>query len=509
MNRIVEWFIHNPIAANLLMVVIFFGGIASFNKVDKQFFPDQALNKITVSVIYPGAGPQEVETQISMRVEEAIDDLDGIDEVNSVSREGSATITIDVEERYDSQRLLNNIKSRVDAINTFPIEAERPQIVELAWKSRMVSVALAGNLSEKALKELGEKIRDEMSALPDVAQVDLRQPRDYEVSIEISENELRQYGLRFDDVVNAIKSSSLNLPAGKIRAEGGDIQLQTRAQGYVAADFENIILISRADGAQIKIGDVASVNDGFSEIDVKNRFNDKRSLALDVFVTTHPDVLKTSNQVTTYVEKIRPLLPPTVEIHVWRDMSISFKGRLGMLLSNGLGGLVLVFLVLMLFLRPLLAFWVCVGIGVSLIGAFWLLPYSGISLNMISLFGFILILGILVDDAIIVGESIHTHQQGGESGITGAIIGTQSVIKPVWFAVISTMIFFAPMYFLAGDNAAPKQLPVVVILALAFSLCWKPCSSCHHTLHICRQRKNTKMSSLCALINFVSAYPIA
>lgn len=470
MKRIVEWFINNTIAANLLMVVIFAGGISSFSKIDKQFFPDQKLNKISVSVIYPGAGPREVETQIVMRIEEAVDSLDGIDEINSVSREGSGIVTIDVEDGYDSQRLLNNVKSRIDAINTFPVEAERPQVTELAWKSRMVSVALAGNLSEKSLKELGESLRDQLSALPDVALVELRQPRDYEVSIEISESELRRYGLRFDDVVNAINTSSLNLPAGKIRSEGGDIQLQTRSQAYVDADFENIVLISRIDGAQVFLGDVATVTDGFAEIDVASRFNDKPALNLDVYVTTRPDVLKTSEQVNNFVEKIRPQLPPTVEIHVWRDMSVSFKGRMGMLFSNGLSGLLLVFVVLMLFLRPLLAFWVCMGIGVSFIGAFWLLPYTGISLNMISLFGFILILGILVDDAIIVAESIHSHQQGGEPGRLGAITGTAAVIAPVWFAVISTMIFFAPMYFLAGDNAAPKQLPVVVILALSFSL---------------------------------------
>lgn len=470
MNQMVEWFIKNPIAANLAMIVILVGGLSSFNKIDKQFFPEQKLNKIQVSVIYPGAGPQEVETQIAMRIEEAIDDLDGIDEINSVSTEGSGTVIVDVEEGYDSQRLLNNVKSRIDAINTFPVEAERPQITELNWKSRMISVALAGHLSEKALKELGEKIRDEMSALPDVAQVELRQPRDYEVSIEISESQLRRYGLRFDDMVNAVKSSSLNLPAGKIQTDGGDIQLQTRSQAYVAADFENIVLIRRNDGTQVLLGDVATVTDGFAEIDVENRFNDKRALALDVYVTTHPDVVKTSDQVSQYVETLRPRLPPTVEVHIWRDMSISFKGRMSMLFSNGIGGLVLVFLILMIFLRPLLAMWVCVGIGVAFVGAFWLLPYTGTSLNMISLFAFILILGILVDDAIIVGESIYTHQQGGEPGPPGAIIGTQSVIKPVWFAVVSTMIFFAPMYFLAGDNAAPKVLPVVVLLALSFSL---------------------------------------
>jgi len=467
---VVSWFAHNPIAANLLMLLIIVGGISSMPALEKEFFPQREINKIRIDVVYPGAGPAEVETQICRRIEEALSDLDGIEELVSTAREGMAQIMVEVRSDYDSQRLLNAVKSRVDALNTLPREAERPQISEILWRSRMMTIALAGNIGEANLKELGERIREDIAALPRVSLVELRQPRNYELSIEVSELDLRRYGLRIDDVVAAIRSSSLNLPAGKIRAEGGDIQLQTRGQAYVARDFEQIVLLSRVDGTTVRIGDVATVIDSFEDVDVESMLNGMPALSVDVFVTTRPDVLATSRVVNAYVERIQATLPSGVELKVMRDMSQPFKGRLTTLVNNGLGGLALVFVLLTVFLRPALAFWVSIGIAAAFLGAVWILPYTGVSLNMVSLFAFILILGILVDDAIIVGEAIHTHQEAGMRGVEGAVIGTQSVIRPVTFAVISTMIFFLPMYFLPGEGQESKHLATVVLLALAFSL---------------------------------------
>lgn len=470
MNRIVEWFVHNPIAANLLMVMILLGGVNSIFSINKQFFPSENTNQVIVSLAYPGASPAEVEKQICVRIEEAVHDLNGIEEINSVAREGVGTVTIKVESGYDSQRLLNEVKSRVDAINTFPVEAERPQITESLFQVRIVSLALAGDIGEANLKELGAQLRDEIASLPGIQLVDLREPRDYEVSIEVSELALRRYGLRFDDVVNAVRNSSLNLPAGKLRTVDGDIQLQTRGQGYVAADFETIILLSKNDGTRVLLGDVANVVDGFAEQDVYARFNDKPSLALNVYVTGDPNVLKTSEVVRDYVDAVQSRLPEGVELLAWRDMSDAYRDRMGTLVSNGLGGLLLVFVVLMFFLRPLLAFWVCAGIAVAFLGTIWILPATGAALDMITMFSFILILGIVVDDAIIVGESVHTHQQGGLKGAQGAIVGTQVVLKPVWFAVMSTMVFFVPYFFLPGDWNGPTMIPRVVLVALTFSL---------------------------------------
>jgi len=467
----IAWFVGNPIAANLLMLFLFVGGLIGIPALDKQFFPEFELNMVRVSMPYPGAGPKEVEDQICVRIEEAVHDLTGVKEIRATAREGVGTVTIEAQEGYNTQRLTAEIKTRVDAINTFPAEAEKAVITELAHRHHMAVVSLSGDLEERQLKVLGERLRDDLAGRPHVSLVQLASPRPYEVSIEVSEYTLRRYGLKFSDVVQAIRGSSLNLPAGSIKAAGGDIQLQTRGQAYERHDFEQIPLLSTRDGAQLQLGDVARVVDGFADQDVDTRFNDKPSHNLHVFVTTNPNTLSTSEVVHQWTEDMRPLLPPGVQLEVWRDSSVPFKGRIETLLKNGLGGLALVFLVLVLFLRPLLAMWVCAGIAVAFMGTLFVLQYTGVSLNMISLFSFLLILGIVVDDAIIVGESIHSRQSAGESGAKGAIMGTHGVLKPVMFAVISTMIFFVPMFFMPGNLAhAAATIPTVVLIALAFSL---------------------------------------
>jgi len=470
-NGIIAWFVHNPIAANLLMVLIIVGGAFGIPALEKQFFPDFEMNIVSVTMSYLGAGPREVEEQICVRIEEAVHDLNGIKEIRSTAREGSGSVWIEAESGYDMQRLTAEVKSRVDAISTFPAEAERPIITELAHRHHMVTVTVAGDIGEENLKVLTEGLRDEMAALPYVSVVEMEDPRAYEVSVEVSENTLRRYGLRFDDVVMAIRSSSLNLPAGSIKSETGDIRLQTRGQAYKLADFENIVLLSKRDGTRLLLGDVAHIIDGFADEDVRIRFNDKPAHHLHAFVTSRPNVLHTSETVHAWAEQVRSRLPEGVELAVWRDQAEPFKGRIETLVKNGIGGLILVFLVLVLFLRPLLAMWVCVGIGVAFLGTLFILPYLGVRLDMLSLFAFLLVLGIVVDDAIIVSEAVHTRQMAGEMGNKGAILGTQSVLKPVMFAVISTMIFFAPMWFMPGNMAAVAfDIPTVVILALFFSL---------------------------------------
>jgi multidrug efflux pump subunit AcrB len=467
----IRWFVHNPIAANLLMIFLLIGGALAIPSLDKEFFPDFELNVVSVSMPYRGAGPSEVEQQICMRIEEAVHDLNGIKEIRSSARQGLGTVLIEAELGYDIQRLSAEVRTRVDAITTFPADAERPVVTELAHRHHMAVVTLAGDIGERQLKELGEKLRDDLSSQPHVSVVELVSPRPYEVSVEVSEYTLRRYGLTFGEIVSAIRGSSLNLPAGAIKAGDGDIQLQTRGQAYSRQDFENIPLLSTRDGTQLVLSDVATVLDGFEDLDIRKHFNDKPSHDLHVYVTSHPNTLATSEVVQAWVEEARQLLPPGVELTLWRDTAELFKGRADTLVKNGIGGLVLVFLLLMLFLRPLLAMWVCVGIAVAFMGTFLLLPYTGVSLNMISLLAFLLILGIVVDDAIIVGEAVYSRQTDGEVGHEGAVSGTRSVLKPVMYAVISTMIFVAPMLFLPGEMAsAGIPIPIVIILALTFSL---------------------------------------
>ncbi len=471
MNGSIRWFIDNPVAANLLMILLLIGGALAIPALNKQFFPEIEINSVSVSMVYPGASPREVEEQICARIEEAVHDLRGIKEIRSVAQQGLGTVLIEAAQGYDTSQLTAEIKTRVDAINTFPGDAERPVVVENAYRHLMAVVNIAGDISERELKILGERLRDDLSSEPYVSIVELRDPRPYEVAVEVSEETLRRYGITFNDVVNAIRGSSLNLPAGAIKAVSGDIRLQTRGQAYGRVDFEQIPLITQADGVNITLGDVANVQDGFADIDIQNRFNGQRSHALEVFVTSDPQTLRTSEVVHEWIDRTRPSLPEGVSLTMWRDSSVPFVGRVDTLLKNGIGGLGLVFLVLLLFLRPKLALWVCVGIGVAFMGTFFVLQYTGTSLNMISLFAFLLILGIVVDDAIIVGEAIHTHQTNGHPGVEGASMGASSVVKPVMYAVISTMIFFVPMLFMPGDMATAAQaIPVVVILALAFSL---------------------------------------
>lgn len=471
MNRLIQWFVENRVAANLLMVLIFLGALTSTGKLDKEVFPTVSLNFIEVSMSYPGAGPSQVEEQVVIRIEEAIADIDGIKEITSVANQGYGTVTAEVVEGYDPQTVLNDIKTQVDAINTFPGDVERPVTRQRVGRSFLMSLALYGEVSEAALKETGNRVRNELTLLDGVSHVELNGTRPYEMGIEVSEENLRRFGLSFNQVAQAISRSSLNVPAGVIRAHSGDIQIQTRNQAYSAEDFGRIPVITQADGTQVLLRDVARIRDGFDDWSVFAQFNGKPAVFLELSITENPDIVASAREVKAYIERTQEILPAGLTLEVWRDMSTLYEGRLNLLLENAVTGLILVFIVLMLFLRPLLAVWVCIGIATAFAGAVWLLPYTGVSVNMISLFAFLLVLGIVVDDAIIVGESIYTRHQQGLKGTASAASGAKLVATPVFLAVISTIIFFAPMMVIPGAmGTITFAIPVVVILCLAFSL---------------------------------------
>jgi len=471
MNRLVQWFVENPIAANLLMVAIIIGGIYNYNRLDREVFPNASPESLSVSVPYPGAGPKEVEEQIVKRIEQAIFDLEGIKKIESSARNGRGSVNIEVQNEYDTQVLLNDVKTRVDSITTFPADVERPEVRENKRKIEVLSIGIYGEVDDTALKATGEWLRDEISLLPAVTLVDLEAVRPEQMAIEISEQKLRRYGLRFEDVVNAVRRSSLNLGAGSIRSKNGDLQVQTRAQAYTVDDFESIVIRSKEDGSELTIGEVADVKETLEEWNLIARLNGRKAVYLEVYATDNPNVVETAKEVREFVEKIQPQLPSGVHAVVWRDWSTLFEGRLNLLMSNSLSGLVLVFVVLMLFLRPALAAWVTLGIAVAFLGALWFLPMTGVSLNMLSLFAFLLVLGIVVDDAIIVGESVYSRQQAGMVGNASAASGAKMVSKPVILAVVSTIIFFAPMLFIPGAMGEISfGIPAVVTLCLLFSL---------------------------------------
>ncbi len=471
MNSLITWFVRNPIASNLLMVLILISGVMGASSIGKEVFPAIPVNYIDINMPYPGAGPREVEEQIVIRIEEAIYNLDGIKHITSEARQSRGRVTVEVATGYDMNKMLNDIKSRVDSVTTFPADAERPVVMEQILREEVIRVALFGDADESVLKEYGERIRDDLAALPEVDHAELHGVRDAQIDIELSEVALRRYGISFTDVVNGIRRSSLNLPAGTIRAATGDIQIQTRGQAYFEDDFNNISISSRADGAEIKISDVATIKDTFEERNTMVRFNGQPAVFLGISVGNEPDVMATTGAVKRYIAEEIDYLPAELGIATWADFSTMFSGRLELLSTNAFGGLVLVFVVLMLFLRPQLAFWVALGIAIAYMGALWILPSMGLTLNMLSMFSFLLILGIIVDDAIVVGESIYRHQQEGYDRGAAAQLGAQAVAKPVILAVVSTMIVFLPMLFLPG--IWPKMLwaiPAVTIVALSFSL---------------------------------------
>tara|TARA_B100000795_G_scaffold143754_1_gene107614 strand:- start:6464 stop:9580 length:3117 start_codon:yes stop_codon:yes gene_type:complete len=472
LNASIRWFVNNPVAANLLMIIILVGGFFGAYGIGKEVFPSISFNYITVNMPYPGAGPKEVEEQIVVRIEEAIYNLEGIKSLSSEARKGRGSVTVEIDTNYEMTKMLNDIKSRVDAVTTFPRDAERPIVTEVVEREEVIRIALFGDAEERVLKEYGERIRDDLAALRDIDFVEVWGVRQPQVDIELSEIDMRRYGLSFDDVVSAIRRTSLNLPAGTIRADSGDIQVQTRGQAYYEEDFNRIAVTSRDDGTEITIGDVALVKDTFEERNSLTRFNGKTAIFLAISVGEDPDVMATTKAVKDYVATGGAFLPDELQMDTWRDFSVMFEGRLSLLTKNAIGGLILVFIILMLFLSPQLALWVAVGIGVAYMGALWILPGVGLTLNMLSMFSFLLILGIIVDDAIIVGESIFRHQEEGLDRFAAAQAGAQAVSKPVFLAVLSTMIFFSPIFFLPGLWGAQLlwAIPAITIIALGFSL---------------------------------------
>lgn len=472
MTDLIKWFVKNPVAANLIMLVIFGLGVIGYINVGKTAMPSAAMDVISVSVPYLGAGPKEVEDRIVIRLEEAVFDIRGIKRLTGRASEGVGSVTIEIEEGQDVESILNQVKARVDAINTFPSLSERPIVSRSFVQMDIMNLAIYGDATEFELKELGRSVRDRLAAVPGAAKTALNGDRQYEVSIEVSELQLQKFNLTFDQVSNAISRSSTNLPAGKVDSIAGQIQIVTRGQAYVKQDFEEIVVLQRADGTRVLLKDVANVVDGFTDDHILLRMNGKPGLFIFIRSEGTPDVVKLSAEINDVLEnEIKPSLPDGIEITNWFDTSEIFESRLDMLMWNAITGLILVFFGLLIFLSPALAGWVTAGIAISFLGCFAILPYTGVALSMISLFAFLLILGIVVDDAIIIGESVHLENQKGNHGDQGAIDGAAKVARPVIFSAITTMIFFSPMLFIDGViGQFVLGIPVVVILCLTFSI---------------------------------------
>ena len=471
MNRAIGWLARNPVAANLLMLLIVASGLTGAAAVTEEVFPELDLRRISVQVPYLGAAPEEVESGVVVRIEEAVQNIDGVQQIVSTASEGAASVTVELETGADAQRVLDEVTNNVQAITTFPVETEEPIIRELVTRSQVTDIAIAGATDVASLKSIAETVRDGLVALPEVGQVDIVSVPPYEISIEVSEVALRRHQLTFDQVANAIRRSSLDLPGGSVRTERGEILLRTIGQAYRGADYENLVLWTRPDGSRLLLGDVAAVVDGFAETDQRARFDDLPAVTVSVYRSGEQSSLDAAAAVRDYVRRADAWLPEGITLTIWQDQSQVLTDRLAIMLNNGAAGFVLVFVVLTLFLDMRLAFWVSLGIPICFLGAFAMMPSLDLSINMVSCFAFILVLGIVVDDAIIVGENIHRHQERHADGLRGAIEGAGEIGKPVVYAVLTTAAAFLPLLFVTGAFGQMFQVvPLVVLPCLLFSL---------------------------------------
>ncbi len=472
-SGIIAWFTRNSVAANLLMLVLLIGGLFSTFLINKEVFPSFELNLLRISVAYPGAAPQEIEEGITIKIEEAIQDVDGIEKVTSVASDSMGSVTIEVEDGFNVQDVLDEAKLRVDAISTFPANIEKPDIYQIKPENNVIWVSIYGDLSLHEMKEMAKKVRDDIAALPAVTRAKVTGVRDYEIGIEVSENKLREYGLTFSAVAQAVQNSSIDLPGGAIRAQSGDILLRTKGQAYTGEDFANIVVSTRADGSRIMLPQVANIKDGFEERLEYTRFNGKPAAIVEVTSIDDQNALNISKQVKEYVAEQQANLPAGTQLDTWGDLTHYLKGRLNMMLSNMFYGALLVFLILAIFLDLKLAFWVMLGLPVCFLGTMMLMPIEpfSMSINMLTLFAFILVLGIVVDDAIVIGESAYSEVERHGHSMDNVIRGAKKVAMPATFGVLTTIAAFMPMLMVSGPQGVIWQsIGMVVILCLAFSL---------------------------------------
>jgi multidrug efflux pump subunit AcrB len=470
-KRAIAWFAENSVAANLLMVMVIAGGISALPSIPQKTFPDIDIDMVIVSVPYLGASPAEVEEGVCIRIEEEIQGIDGIDQINSTAVEGFCTVVAELLTGADEAQVLDEIKSEVDAIDTFPEETEKPIVAQAALRRPVLDVAISGAADEHTLKALGERVRDEILEIPFITQADLTLVRQPEMSIEVSEESLRRHGLRFDHVANAVRRTSLDLPGGSVKTAGGEILLRTKGQAYRGAEFEDVVVVTRADGTRLLIRDLASVRDGFEDEDLIARFDSDPAVLVSVYRVGGQDVIAISDEMKAYVARAQERMPEGITLTVWQDDSRPLRSRRDTLVRNGRSGFILVLAVLALFLRARVAFWVTLGVPVAFLGGLWAFLPLDLSINVITLFAFIVVLGILVDDAVVVGESIFTRQQRAPNRLQGAIAGAQAVTVPVVFGVLTTVATFTPLMMVPGPMGQIfGTMARVVIACLLFSL---------------------------------------
>ena len=471
MRNAVAWFTENHVAANLLMMFLLLAGAITGLSMKLEVFPEFSLDLISITTEYVGASPAEVEEAIIRRIEENVAGLAGIKRIDSVAREGFGTVSVEVMKGWDLKTLLDEVKAEVDRITTFPKEAERPVVREVTRRTQVISLAVYGDAPEATIKHMAEKIKDDITNLPGITLADLFGVREGEIHIELSEQTLRRYGLTLGKVGELVKSASLDLPAGNVKTPGGEILIRTKGRRYYAADYRDVAVITRSDGSKVTLGQIAGLSDGFEDVDLTARFQGKPAAVVQVFRVADQNALTVADTVKKYADEIRDSLPAGVSIGLYNDMSKILRSRINLLLKNMALGLILVSILLGLFLNIRLAFWVTLGIPISFMAGMLFLPRCDVSINMISLLAFIMVLGIVVDDAIIVGENIFRRQESGLGRFDASVEGALEVGRPVIFAVLTTIVAFWPLLLGSGTmGKVMRNLPIVVILVLLGSL---------------------------------------
>ena len=493
----IAWFAKNDVAANILFFVIIISGIyVATTQIPIDLFPEVEQRNVRVSMVLPGASPQETEEGITIKIEEAIQAIEGIRQITSQSREGSASVTVQVEEGYDVREVLDEVKIRVDGVNNFPVEAESLLVQVPQWRRDAIGVVLFGDYDNMTLRRVAENVRDELASLPEITQVEVDNVLPFEISIEIAEWALRQYDISLEQVAGILRQNSTDVSAGNLKTKGGDIFIRSRGQAYRASDFETIPVITTQDGTMITLGDIATIRDEFEETPLRTRFNGVPAIEIEVYRSGDESIIDVTTAVRNYIDKKQLDMPDGLTIDFWRDRSEPIKARLETLTKSAWQGLLLVIIMLALFLRPSVAFWVCLGIPMSFMGAFLFMPLFDVSLNLMSLFAFILVLGIVVDDAIVTGENVYSHLQKGEDPLNAAIKGTQEVAVPVTFGILTTAAAFLPLAFQTGRGSWYAAIPLVVIPVLLFSLIESKFILPAHLKHVkMRTEKNTSRLS--------------
>ncbi len=471
MNRIIEWFVHNPVASNLLMAVMVVGGVMILASIRQEEFPAIEPEAVRITVEYRGASPEEVEESICIRIEEAIEGTPNLDRITSVAAEGACNVTAELVIGSNVDVATSEMQNRIDAIDTFPIESEKPTVAKYDMRRGVLKVAISGSIDERDLKSVGQRAREEIAALPEVSQAELVFDRPYEVSIEISEETLRRHELELETVARAVRNASLDLPGGSVKTAGGEILLRAKGQAYHGIEFEEIVVLTRNDGTLVRLRDIGTVIDGFEDTELRGLFNGEPSVVVKVQLIGDEDVLDAAAAVKAWVPEFRASVPEGVEVTIFNDESLDLVSRLDVLARNGRSGLILVLITLTLFLRFRLAMWVAAGVPISFLGAVMFFPVFGVTISTMTVMACILVLGILVDDAIVIGESVHTYEEELNDQVEAAIKGTQAVYIPVFFGVMTSMAAFLPILLVPGRMGSFfGVIGLTAILCLVFSL---------------------------------------